>query len=100
MYTRENPGPNIGTRVLAEHDTVKVWELVLEPGESSQWHRHKIPFVLVAIEPGPLRMENADGTEQVREFAAGDVVYLAPCTHRVTNVGNTRYRNVIIELKG
>ncbi|GEM_PF-349755 len=99
MSSRNKPGPNVGTRVLEEHERVKVWELVLEPGESSEWHRHEHDYVFVVIEAAPLRTDYDDGTSQVYPSHVGEVVYTPPSTHRVTNVGQTRYRNVIIELK-
>ena len=100
MTSRDRPGPNVGTRVLEEHDRVKIWELVLEPGQSSEWHAHRHDYLFVVIEPAPLLTEYADGTSHVYASHTGEAVYTAPSTHRVTNVGSTRYRNVIIELKG
>jgi beta-alanine degradation protein BauB len=99
MTSRDKPGPNVGTRVIEEHDRVKVWELVLEPGESSEWHRHEHDYIFVVLEPAPLRTDYDDGTSRVYPSHVGEVLYTPPSTHRVTNVGQTRYRNVIIELK-
>lgn len=99
MTSKESPGPNIGTRVIQDHDRVRIWELVLSPGESSEWHAHQHEYIFVVIEPAPLRTDYDDGTSRVYPAQAGEVVYTPPSTHRVTNVGTTRYRNVIIELK-
>lgn len=99
MTSKESPGPNIGTRVIEDHDRVRIWELVLGPGESSEWHAHQHEYIFVVIEPAPLRTDYDDGTSRVYPAQAGEVVYTPPSTHRVTNVGTTRYRNVIIELK-
>lgn len=99
MTSRERPGTNVGSKVLEEHERVRIWELVLDPGESSEWHAHKHTYIFVVIEPAPLLTEYDDGTERVYESHAGEVVYTPPSTHRVTNVGKARYRNVIIELK-
>ena len=45
MTSKEQPGPNIGTRVIAEHDRVKLWELKLDPGEASEWHAHENDYI-------------------------------------------------------
>jgi quercetin dioxygenase-like cupin family protein len=99
VTTRRRPSGNIGTRVLADHEKVKLWELSLEPGESSEWHAHQNEYVFVVIEPSRLRAEYDDGTVHEDNSEAGDAVFLEPTTHRVTNVGSTRYRNIIVELK-
>ncbi len=98
MTSKTQPGPNIGTSVIAEYDRVKLWELKLDPGEASEWHAHANNYVFVVIEGGRLLAEYADGTSNTSDSAPGDVVYNRPSTHRVTNVGNTRYRNIIVEL--
>ena len=99
MTTRRQPSGNIGTRVLADHEKVKLWELSLEPGQSSEWHAHQNEYVFIVIEPSRLRAEYDDGTVHEDDSEAGDAVFLEPTPHRVTNVGATRYRNIIVELK-
>ena len=98
MTSREHPGPNIGTSVIAEHDRAKIWELKLDPGEASEWHAHQNTYIFIVIEGGRLFAEYADGTSNTTDAEPGDVVYNQPSTHRVTNTGTTRYRNVIVEL--
>ena len=99
MTSRKRPSGNIGTKVLADYERVKLWELSLEPGESSEWHAHQNEYVFVVIEPSRLRAEYDDGTVHEDDSEVGDAVFLEPTTHRVTNVGTTRYRNIIVELK-
>ena len=55
--------------------------------------------MFIVIEPSRLRAEYDDGTVHEEDSAVGDAVYLEPTTHRVTNVGKGRYRNIIVELK-
>lgn len=100
MTSSDRPGPNIGTRILEDHPDVRIWELSLEPGESSEWHAHQTAYVYIVVEPAPLFTEYADGTQKTYESCAGEYAILNPSTHRVTNVGKTRYRNIIVELKG
>jgi quercetin dioxygenase-like cupin family protein len=99
MTSRKRPSGNIGTKVLADLERVKLWELNLAPGQSSEWHAHQNEYVFVVIEPSRLRTEYDDGTVHEDDSEAGDAVYLKPTIHRVTNVGKGRYRNIIVELK-
>src|SRR5262249_17773865 len=103
MQTREG-SPVIGTAELFENDRVKVWDFVLEPGEASARHTHPRDHVIVVIEGSDLGVEYADGRKQASPPGPGDVHFGradgAPAdTHDARNVGTTRYRNLIIELK-
>ena len=98
MTSREQPGPNIGTRIIAEHDRVKLWELKLDPGEASEWHAHENDYIFIVVEGGKLFAEYEDGGVNTTDTKPGEVVYNSPSTHRVTNTGTTRYRNIIVEL--
>ncbi len=100
MTSKENPSGNIGTGVLQETDRVKVWELKLEPGESSEWHAHQNLYVFVVVEGGRLHAEYADGGSGESDSRPGDYSINQPSTHRVTNTGSTTYRNIIVEIKG
>lgn len=98
MTSKKSPSGNVGTRVMSEHPRAKIWELKLDPGESSEWHAHQHDYIFVVLEASTLRTEYDDGTVHDSPSRVGDVVYLDATTHRVTNVGKSRYRNVIIEL--
>lgn len=100
MTSKEKPSENIGTRVLEETARVKVWALDLDPGESSEWHAHQNDYVFVVVEGGRLLAEYADGAAHETDSRPGDFSINSPSTHRVTNTGGTRYRNIIIEIKG
>ena len=94
--------PIIGTDVLLENDRIKVWDFVLEPGASIPMHTHRLDHVIVVIDGGSLDVTYADGTTSHHEPRPGDRYYCAvDCeeTHDACNVGTTRYRNLIIELK-
>lgn len=99
MTSPRHPSGNIGTRAIADYPRIKLWELLLEPGQASEWHAHQNEYVFVVIEPSRLRAEYDDGTVHEDDSEAGNAVFLEPTTHRVTNVGTTRYRNIIVELK-
>lgn len=99
METDRKYGP-VGTSVVFENDLVRVWEVVLEPGEKQELHRHTLPYVVVAVEPGNNRITNVDGETRDTVEVPGHVVYQDPGQiHELHNVGTTRYRNRLVEIK-
>jgi quercetin dioxygenase-like cupin family protein len=102
MTERRTGSPEIGTRVLLENERVKIWDFVLEPGESFPMHTHRRDHVIVVVEGGRLDVEDAVGNRRTVEPNAGDHFYIhvdGEDTHDAQNVGPGRYRNLIIELK-
>jgi quercetin dioxygenase-like cupin family protein len=91
----------IATDVLFENDRVKIWNLIVEPGEASDWHLHGRDYVTVVVESnGGLDAQFEDGTERLSENVVGDFTYHdSHQVHRVVNNTDKRYRNVLIELK-
>lgn len=92
---------DIGQEVVFENEHVRVWEVRLEPGEVQPWHLHHNPYLIVALETAHNRMDFLDG-EESRSFTetAGRVVFReAGKVHMLTNEGDTRYVNRLIELK-
>jgi hypothetical protein len=98
----------VGTRVLLESDEIRVWEMVLEPGESSGLHRHLHDYVFVYTtddnvlevrvpgeSPAPVRTE-AGYTSYTR---VGDAS-ASRLTHELVNVGDRRHRQILVELLG
>lgn len=102
QHEGEPLGP-IASRVVHEDDHVRVWELVLEPGEASALHHHDAPYAIVLVAgdrvaavPGP------GSTRGAREalVTPGRTVALAPGdTEWAVNTGTLPYRELLIELK-
>jgi quercetin dioxygenase-like cupin family protein len=92
---------DIGHEIVFENEHVRVWEVRLEPGEVQDWHLHHNPYLIVGIEGALNRMDFLDGSEpRIMEETAGRVVYReAGTVHKLTNVGETRYVNRLVELK-
>ena len=100
MNSAQNPDGEVGTEFLLENGHVKVWNLDLEPGQSSQWHHHNHWYVTIVTVPGTLRADFADGSSSTDTYPVGAVHFRdKDSIHRVTNVGDARYVNVIVELK-
>jgi predicted metal-dependent enzyme (double-stranded beta helix superfamily) len=92
---------DVGQQVVFENDQVRVWEIVLEPGEQQPWHQHLNPYVVVALAPADNRIDPFDGGEpRLVHEQLGSVVYReAGEVHMLTNRGTTRYHSRLIELK-
>ena len=96
--------PVIGTAEVFENERVKVWDFVLEPGQAMPLHTHRRDHVIVVVDGGRLEVEYGDGRRQAYEPRPGDVHFGradgGPAdTHDARNVGTSRYRNLIVELK-
>jgi quercetin dioxygenase-like cupin family protein len=95
----QNP---IGTELIYEDETVRVWRIQLEPGQDAPWHTHVLDYTTVTIEGGTVERPNDDGSVDRFELKPGDIMRGRDGTirHMVRNVGATRFANVIIEQKG
>jgi hypothetical protein len=104
---------DIATRKLFENDKVAVWEMTLAPGESSGVHTHRRDVLFHVIEGSTLQVSDASGTVLVTHPMPPDFTILLKCegdeltselvrlpaTHETRNVGETRYREFVVELK-
>jgi len=96
----ESSDEPIGTELLFENDNVRIWKLVVGASSGTTWHQHRVPYVYVVIEPGSVQTEYGDGTAEAQADHRGDAVFRADTQpHRLVNLGNTRYENIVIELK-
>jgi hypothetical protein len=97
---------NVGTRLLFENDRVRIWELDLAPGAESDVHRHDLDYVIVQIEgdriAGKAEPDSAGAFGEYREGSveAGKSFYITRGgIETAINVGQRRYREILIELK-
>ena len=91
---------NVATRVLFENERVKIWEMLLEPGESSDLHRHGLDYVLCILEGATIDADRPDGTSASFPVKPGQVVFVPRGgTERAVNRSGTRFREILIELK-
>jgi hypothetical protein len=100
----EVPSERIGTEILFENDRVRVWEMALAPGESSEFHRHLHDYLFVYVTPTLLESRRDGGPPVVRSYGDGyaqySVVGRAGLKHQVRNVGNEAHRQIIVEFLG
>ena len=103
---------DVGTTLLFENERVRVWELLLEPGQRSDLHHHESDYVMVQIAgdlvAAEFEADSADGfggatfpdrtiTGPVR---SGTVVWgSAGSKETAVNAGTEAFREIIVELK-
>jgi hypothetical protein len=97
---------DIGTKVVYEDDSVRVWRLKLAPGEESAIHRHELDHLLIQVAGDRIAVIPEPDTEgpYTQELAAdvvpGAVVHVDKGgLERARNVGRRDYLEIIVELK-
>ena len=108
---------DVGTRMVYEDASVRVWEMYLAPGESTGVHTHRNDFMFLVVDPSVIEIRNGEGSLLVHnEMTAGEVLSFRldgdelvdvtgghppiSNTHQARNVGNRTYREVLVEKKG
>jgi Auxin binding protein len=103
MAGDETISADIGTELLFENDRVRVWDLRLQPGERTGFHRHSNDYLYVVIGGGKLKAVHADGSDWYDvEMVDGEVRFRdveSEDVHDAVNVGGAEWRNIIVELK-
>lgn len=85
--------------VLLENEHVRVVEYALDPGERDEWHTHP-PKVSYVASPGMLRITTEDGESFLTEEEDGTAAWMdALGLHYAENVGKTRVRIILVEVK-
>jgi beta-alanine degradation protein BauB len=97
---------DVGTRLVWENDRVRIWEMMLEPGERSSVHEHTLDYLLiplagdrigVAVEPDTAGAYRESGDFPVpigkAQFIARGGIETA------VNCGSETYREILVELK-
>jgi len=89
------------SRLLFENERTRVWEMVVQPGESFPMHSHEYHYLSLTMESAAtLVLVQEDGTERRLELEAGAVIWGdIPDVHAVKNVGATVFRNRLVEFK-
>jgi len=103
----------VATTKLFENEQIAMWEMVLEPGQSSGLHTHERPYVFSVFEGSTIEITDAQGKSccsvnmetgsamhfqfEGQELVCGDI--RIPATHEAHNRGNTRFREVLVETK-
>ncbi|GEM_PF-504931 len=88
---------------LLENDRARVYETTLDPGQSDEM-REQLDCGIYVIEGGKIRIaeEDEDGNRRTveQEHPGVSGYFLAGgARRRITNIGNTRYRHLSVEIK-
>jgi hypothetical protein len=97
---------DVGTRLVWENERVRIWEMVLEPGERSAVHEHSLDYLLVPLAGDRIGVEvEADSAGAYRDsgdFAVpvGKATFVARGgVETAVNTGRETYREILVELK-
>jgi len=87
--------------LLFENSRVRVWELVMKPGEICSWHQHHDDHLLVVVSGCDVEAENADGTIVTGAIPDNRVLFVGKGsqTEVARNVSTDRVLELIIDLK-
>lgn len=94
---------DVGTTLWFENERVRVWEVLLLPGERGPFHCHATDYFWTVVEPGQGLQRLADGSFTIRDYRLGETRFLenseaAPLIHDLENVGETPLRFVTVEI--
>ncbi len=98
-----NQGDQVGDYIMWEDDRVRVWDQVIQPGETVGPHTHKLDYFIVTLENAEVTAEVfGENHSEVKVIENG--VYWVQSNgenHTATNVDKQgrRWRNLIIEIK-
>jgi mannose-6-phosphate isomerase-like protein (cupin superfamily) len=90
---------DVATKLLFENDEVKVWELLLEPGEASDPHHHHHPYFFVVIEGESIDADFPNGKSIQIPVEPNKVIFVpGGNTETAVNRSRVRYREILVEL--
>ena len=91
---------DVATKLLFENERVRVWEMDLAPGESSDFHEHKLPYLICVREGDTVDADFPNGKSISIPVKAGQIFYVEPGSRETAvNRSQTRFREFLIELK-
>jgi hypothetical protein len=93
----------VGSKLLLENDSVRIWDITLAPGERLPFHRHRTSYFYRSHAAGLVRVRFPDGTATTypteidevhfHEIGPSDVV-----VHDLENAGDTTIAFTTVEL--
>jgi len=97
---------DIATRLLFENERVRIWEMLLEPGQDGVLHRHELDHILVQISGDRMAVVPDPETQGIydeyleAEVVPGQYFYVERGgIETARNVGKETYHEILIELK-
>ncbi|WP_136443876.1 cupin domain-containing protein [Pacificoceanicola onchidii] len=95
---------NVGSRIVSETDTLRIWHLSLEPGQRAPFHRHQETYFWTILGEGKSRSHYHDGAVRDADYKAGDTKHFELndgdfFVHDLENIGDTTLSFVTVEFK-
>ena len=91
---------DVATKLLFENERVRVWEMDLAPGESSDFHEHELPYLICVREGDTVDADFENGKSISIPVKPGQIFYVEPGSRETAvNRSQTRFREFLIELK-
>lgn len=94
----------VGTVLVSETETFRVWHISIAPGERLPFHRHVLDYFWTVLSNGRARSHYEGGAVRETTYCAGDTRHFsfAPGEHMVhdlENVGDETLVFVTVEMK-
>lgn len=92
--------PAATATLVSDDDRVRVTRFEFAPEAETGWHIHAVDYVIIAITPCIMRIQDPDGSQRNLQVAAGDSYRRdAGVNHNVINAGHADMCFVEVELK-
>jgi len=89
-----------GHTLALENQRVRIYRIVLDPGQSTGVHTHQLSGLRVAVSGGRVSFERVGQKTEVIEFKPGDFQWhIGSLSHSLRNMGSTRFEAFDIEWK-
>jgi hypothetical protein len=100
-YVKPTKAPEPGNRTLVlENDSVLVFRMALDPGQSTGMQSHLPPALIVSMSDAQIETETPDKHTEVKSLQPGDVQFrIGPLRQSLKNTGSTRFEALEIEVK-
>ncbi len=92
------PWPGVTIKVLAENESVKVFQVTIARGAVADWHSHP-QYTAYAVTKAKMKSEEKGKEAAILELQAGQAVWSPAVTHRTTNIGKKKLTLIVTEIK-
>lgn len=101
---RNSENDRVGHTLLFENDKVKVWHIVLQPGERIEYHKHNYDYFWTVMQDGTGLSNQEDGSQVTFPLTKGqtsfyDIQKSGSIIHDLQNIGDQLIEFITTELK-
>jgi len=91
----------VGHRIVLENEHVRIWEVLLAPGETHEFHIHYHPYIVISLGGGANEVETIFGDKRATYEPSGATVFIDGMrpVHRLANKAKIPYLSRLVELK-